>query len=526
MPNSKYKKPQHYNSVICYLYFLNYCVCSGFLTIPFIYYHAGILPSLFLSTLLCATGCVTALWVLEIMGRCRVLNQFRLEGTTSEVLRPNSSNELNEYNEHDNYTISEKRKFEMTDMCKITFGSTGRFIYIIIFSSYACLTLWSFASVVGTSWSITIPVNDSVVRKCNETDFTGVPYPSDPPCFNLYRVSVSVFGVIVTLLSLLELGEQKYIQVTFSSLRFIAITVIIIFSVYLIIHNTLYPQYALPPRLNTTTSQVLATFNIKWILIAIPILVYSQNFHAAVPSITHCVLSKRKLKLTVVATFITMWSLFSVIGIVVSFALRDAVNENVTLNWRYFTETQFNIVVRIISYFITIFPSIDLISAYPLIATTLSNNLYSVLMCRDTSEAVDNWRNRFGKLIFRFCTAFIPIIGALFVSNLVSVLHLAGLFAFISQFAVPIMCQYQSKRLCSKLENLSHSEIDMINNSPLHKNRMNGLFNVFTKQFLFTTQAKTPYSGWYSCNFVVIVIGLLALACTGLSIASSIAYYL
>ena len=519
MPDNKHKS-QHYNAIVCYFYLLNYCLSSGFLTLPFVYYYAGTFPSIFLITFLGITGCITALWVLEIMGRCRVLNQFRLSGTTREVLCLNSSNGLNECNE-DIYTISEKRKFEMTDMCKIMFGSIGRFVFIIIFCSYGILALWCFASVVGTSLSIYIPLNGSVVRKCNETEFAGVPYPQDPPCFNLYRVSVSVFGIIVTLLSLLELNEQKYIQLTFTLLRFLAFSSIIIFSVYLIIHNAMYPPLALPPRLNATASHSLTTFNIKWVLVAIPVIVYTQNMHAAIPSITHCVSSKKRLKLTLITTFATLWCIFLVLGIVASFALRNAVNENVTLNWRYFTESRFNIAVRIISFFITIFPSIDTVSAYPLVATTLSNNLYSVLMCRDTFQAVPNLRSRFGKMVFRFCVAFFPITGALFVSNLVSVLHLAGLFAFVSYFAVPIACQYQSKRLCSKLERLMGNSESVITN--LHQDRMNNLLR--TKHFLFNTQAKTPYSGWYSSNFVVIVIGLIALAFTGLSIGSSIAYY-
>ena len=515
---------EYYNAFFCYMYLLNYCIATGFLTYPFIYYYAGIFPSLFLFTCLCVTGCITALWVLEIMGRCRVLNQFRMGGTAREVLRLNSSDEVSEWNE-DVCAISGDRKFEMTDMCKIMFGSVGRFIFIIVFSSYAILTLWAFASVVGASWSINIPVNESVVRKCNETDFAGVPYPPDAPCYNMYRVSVSVFGAIVALLSLLELNEQKYIQATFFLLRLLAISSIVIFSVYLIIHNAMYPESLLPPRQNATDTQILATFDIRWLLVFIPLVVYSQNIHTAIPSITHGVVSKRKLRNAVVASFVTLWCVYSGLGIAVSLALRNAVNENITLTWIYFTESQFNIAVRIISYFITIFPSVDLISGYPLVATTLSNNLYSVLMCRDTSEVVPGLRNRFVKLIFRLCIALIPIIGALFISNLVSVLRLAGLFAFISQFAVPIACQYQSKRLCNKLQNsFNNSETVIVNNSPLHKGRVNRLL-VRTKQFLFNTEAKTPYSGWYSCNLVVIVIGLVALVCTALSIGSSISFY-
>ena len=55
------------------------------------------------------------------------------------------------------------------------------------------------------------------------------------------------------------------------------------------------------------------------------------------------------------------------------------------------------------------------------VVTSLANNVYLVLMRRDTSESVLNWKDRVGKLIFRLFFAFIPLIGALFISNLVTV---------------------------------------------------------------------------------------------------------
>ena len=232
----------------------------------------------------------------------------------------------------------------------------------------------------------------------------------------------------------------------------------------------------------------------------------------------------------IIATFITTWSFYTVLGIVVSFAFLSLVNENATLNWDFFTKGVNNIFVKIVSYFIILFPSLDIISAYPLVVTTLANNVYLVLMRRDTSESVLNWKDRIGKLIFRFVFAFIPLIGALFISNLVTVLNFAGLFAFAMLFFLPILCQFQSKRLCKKqIEDFREDEVHSIIGQATHRPSSQGAESHFSEQtvsptrynsplrletlkkynlreMLLNLEAKTPYSGWYSCNLVVVVV--------------------
>ncbi|KAI6647237.1 hypothetical protein LOD99_12234 [Oopsacas minuta] len=539
-------KPQ-FNVIIGYFYNLNFILGTGFLGIPFTFYNAGILPSLLTLTLLSVTGCITALWMLEILGRARVLNKLR-GGTSKENLINDNSDDIVEYNSNI-YVISQKRKFEMTELSEIMFGLVGKIIFVIIMIIYSCLTLWSMAAVVGTSWSTNIPINTSVVIECNATDFTKTYFPIETRCFNFYRICVSVFGLVVTLLSLLELNEQKYIQAVFSILRFVALTSIIIFSIFIIIHNISTPHNPLPPTLqntNSTSVDLLLRFDIKWWLVTIPVLVYAQNLHQGIPSLTHPVMPKRRLKPMLIATFITTWSFYTILGIVVSFAFMSLVNENATLNWDYFTHAANNIGVKIISYFIILFPSLDIISAYPLVVTTLANNVYLVLMRRDTSESILSWKDRIGKLIFRLFFAFIPLLGALFISNLVTVLNFAGLFAFMMLFLLPISCQFQSKRLCKKeIEDFRVDDIQTIfeplatrpesigteshfseqtvsparEYSPL---RQRSVKKCALKDMLLNIEAKTPYSGWYSSNIVVIIVSLVAGVCFALAVGSVI----
>ena len=534
-----------FNVLIGYFYNLNFILGTGFLGIPFTFYHAGIFPSLATLTILSVSGCITALWLLEILARARVLNKLRTGNEKEAILNENSES-YNSSIQQEVYFISSKRKFEMTELCDIMFGLVGKISFVIIMTIYSFLTLWSFCAVVGTTWSSNIPVNTSMVAECHQTDFTMQYFPTNTRCYSWYRVCVSVFGVVVTLLSLLELNEQKYIQAIFSILRFVALSSIITFAIYLIVYNSLNADTPIPSGLNhtnATSTQLLSRFDMKWWLVTIPVLVYAQNLHQGIPSLTHPVLPKIRLKAMLIATFVTTWSFYTLLGIVVSFAFLSLINENATLDWNYFTGAAHNIAVRIISYFIILFPSLDIISAYPLVVTTVANNLYLVLMRRDTSEAMSTWKDRIGKLLFRFVFAIVPLIGAMFISNLVTVLNFAGLFAFAMLFFVPIFCQIQSKRLCVKKLESNQDDVSAIfehlmprsvsagveshysdqtvsparYNSPMHRNK--AFKNKFL-HFLFYVEARTPYSGWYSSNFVIICVSIVAVVCFCLAIGS------
>ena len=533
--------PNQFNAVIGYFYNLNYIVGTGFLGIPFTFYHAGILPSIVSLTILSVCGCITALWMLEILARAQVLHKLRSGSEGEDLLNDDSEN--NTAIQENIYFISTERKFEMTELCEIMFGKAAKIIFFIVMTIYSCL--WDTVAVVGTSWSTNIPVNTSGIAQCHERDFTMQYFPADIRCYHWYQVCVSVFGVIVVSLSLLELNEQKYIQAMFSILRFIAIFSIILFSTYIVIHNGLNSNTTLPLELkytNATSTQLLSRFNVKWWLVTIPVLVYAQALHQGIPALTHPVMPKKHLKAMLIATFVTAWVFYTLIGILVSFAFLSLANENAVLDWNYFTGTNSNIAVRIISYFIIFFPSLDIISAYPLRVISTANNAYSVLMCRDTSEAKKTWKGRIGKLLFRFIFAVAPLIGGIFISNLVTILKFAGLFSFITLFLFPILFQFQSKRLCvQKLENNqdASSEVFTLNDvsieteseisdqpvspryyeSPLQQRTT---FRNQFLQFLFYVKARTPYSGWYSSNLVLIIVSFVGLICFCLAFVSVI----
>lgn len=87
-----------------------------------------------------------------------------------------------------------------------------------------------------------------------------------------------------------------------------------------------------------------------------------------------------------------------------------------------------------------------MVSAMPLSAVACAN--YIMSLCRDY---VGRQPRRLSKITIRFCTAMIPMIGAIVVSNLVDVLKYGGLAGYFSTFIVPALLVVESRRKCLRI---------------------------------------------------------------------------
>lgn len=96
------------------------------------------------------------------------------------------------------------------------------------------------------------------------------------------------------------------------------------------------------------------------------------------------------------------------------------------------------------------FPSMDIISAYPLTVHAIMNNIYIIITGNDTSKKPKwryDWLLRF---FLRLVGALLPIIAAYGVANLIYVLTYAGLVGFGVSFLFPTVLQLRSTFVCIK----------------------------------------------------------------------------
>ena len=114
-----------------------------------------------------------------------------------------------------------------------------------------------------------------------------------------------------------------------------------------------------------------------------------------------------------------------------------------------FSEPGHQFFYKLLSYYIVLFPAIDVISSYPLMSCIISNSLYSLITGHDSSKTSKYKFDWLLKVVLRFIAAVVPIGAAFGVANLILVFKYAGLFGFLNLFS-PVLLQLRSIYICKK----------------------------------------------------------------------------
>ena len=186
----------------------------------------------------------------------------------------------------------------------------------------------------------------------------------------------------------------------------------------------------------------------------------------------------------------------------------------------------FNLSLRILSYYIILFPSIDVISVYPLVVLTMVDNIYTVFFGRDSTQAPKTWKTFFIRMGMKFVAAILPIFVAMAVSNLVTVLKFAGLMGFFICFFIPTILQLSSQYVCNKTFKpaLLSNQHETLQDTSFSPDEMSG--NSSESAPLISSQVKssdlymTPYSTIFSYWPAVVVIGIVGAMLFGLTVSS------
>ena len=178
--------------------------------------------------------------------------------------------------------------------------------------------------------------------------------------------------------------------------------------------------------------------------------------------------------------------------------------------------------LRLVSYFIMIFPSVDVVSIYPLVVLTMVNNLYIVVFGKDSAEASKTWKTFFILLVMKFIAALCPIVVALAVSNLVKVLTFTGLAGIFLAFFFPTLLQISSEWVCRKkfghflrqrngnssVHELQETSSHASRDTPDHEDNPLIPYQKMESSSIYMT----PYSNIFSHWPVVMAIGIVELA--------------
>ena len=206
---------------------------------------------------------------------------------------------------------------------------------------------------------------------------------------------------------------------------------------------------ALPPSAETAAPYYSDIRPVVWAGLAtiFPVSLFSQIFHHSVPGLTHPLQDKRRTPFVFTAVLVTTFALYAGLGICVGLYFGSGVDEVATLNWVEYSgqagigRSGRSWVASIISYTIVLFPPIDIISAFPLNAITLANNIMSATIPPHLTT------QRRYIIPFRLVAALLPLIGAAFIKSLDSILHYTGCVGVLIAFLYPTVMQWKSLRV-------------------------------------------------------------------------------
>lgn len=156
------------------------------------------------------------------------------------------------------------------------------------------------------------------------------------------------------------------------------------------------------------------------------------------------------------------------------------------------------------SYYIVLFPSLDVISGFPLGVHVIVNGIYVIITGRDTSEKPKYKHDWLIRLSLRFTVAVLPIAAAFGTSNLVYVLTISG-FTTITCYITPFILQVRSIQVCKKKFAETHIKKD-ISKGKL-KNRSHN-FSKSTKSEIYYTSYSFPGFSHPKASLALVFFGI------------------
>lgn len=329
-----------------------------------------------------------------------------------------------------------KRRIEMTELCELFLGSTGRRLFSLLIGMYMYGTLWAYCSVFAKAFAVQFALRGE----------------ENPEEGSTYFIYLFVFGCLVVPLSLMELSEQIYIQVSLTIFRGVLLCMMLL--------STGIAYYSCGTEFgdisNTTcradgaenaqqeSSLYAVHFNNLYLFL--PIAAYAYIFHHSVPALSEPVENKRSLgRLFAVALLIACVG-YSILGVCVSAYFGRNTQSSSNLDWQYFegvrgADGRLPWYAPIVSAFVVLFPAVDVASAYPLNAFTLGNNIMSAFYGEDMHK---HEKSRFKVSVFRMLAALPPFLGAALISDLSHITAVTGLAGFAIAFVVPPLLAYYS----------------------------------------------------------------------------------
>lgn len=456
------------------LYYLtiNYILGVGCLGIPYAFARAGFL--LCSAILVAVTICsyMTVMWVAESGQRYEIQKRnFGKDEVASEA-----ASLLNIPGSQTPETLDSGR-YEVIDLVSHYLGPIHKFIYQVSLLFLMYVGLLAYTQVFCGSISAIIWGDE------------------DGPM----GLSQLIFASMVIPLSCMELDEQVSIQSLMATARFVAIFIMVVGSLLaLLIDNSAerevgiasrsHPPYWASPDQEGCHMSYVACFS--GFGVAFSTALFSQLFQHSVPGLLRPLRGQPLLfphaPRVFGASLLTTFTFYFFLGTSAASYFGANTKSSVNLNFANFyfgfakdgTSGWFLRLLKVASSIVVIFPALDTISVFPLIANTLGNNLYAATnpsflkwiawqmatvrqtcsqnpserrgyndLCLDDRKVLLQEASRAATILWRLVAAIPPLVGSIWATDLSFSLLLSGVAGLYVAFFAPALLQLCSSRI-------------------------------------------------------------------------------
>ena len=319
-------------------------------------------------------------------------------------------------------------RLEITDLCELFLGLESRNIYSTILGIYMYGTLTAYLTIFVTSLASNV-----IIFEDNQD--------------NQILFSVVFFFCTVPV-SCLELDEQIEWQVALAVCRGALVVIMIISCLITRQDGSDRDGFYFANYPNAPYGAPMS--DLSGIITLLPLAGYANIFQHSIPALGFPVENKKEIAGIFITAIMVLLIAYSSMGSILSSFFGGNIPSSSNLAWLEFYGQggMYMIISRLISYFIVLFPALDVASAYPLNAITLgnsmittfkNNNIYLPFMSRKL-------RKKELRILFRVLASSPPFFVTIFCSNFESIVSFSGLVGFLIAMVIPALLAHASKK--------------------------------------------------------------------------------
>lgn len=323
-------------------------------------------------------------------------------------------------------------KFELGDMAALFFRPWGRLLF------YLCMSVYLYGDLAIYNAAVSKSITDVVCGRNASGNLTGssedddiVIENDDDYCWegglhrhSFYRLSMVAFVCLLGPFVFFNLTKTKSLQLLTAVFRWLAFFIMIVLACLRFVNGTADGQ---PPVADWI--QVPNLFGAC---------IYSFMCHHSIPSLVAPIRQKDRIKGALGIDYLGVSCFYLLLAMTGSFAFRH-LQDLYTLN---FVPDDGGVFLKLVEYFLALFPVFTLGASYPIIGITLRNNLKILLedVLVPNSPGVS-------KFIFPLLTVVPPLLVTLNTENIKALVRFTGSYAGAGiQYLIPVALIYLGRK--------------------------------------------------------------------------------